>query len=467
MPIESSEKKRGKVAATILSIAGGTAIAAGLLRNFETIKDFFEPVVAILMPTPITITVDANTATATQLANSTAIHVTFTADLEGGKTDHSIKCRAAANGNEYTTSPDKQMQIIGGGSHQLSLDLEQENKVRPVPDHLNFRVICGDQESPSVVVKVTPPAPGVTPPPAASAVGPTPATAAAAPKPSAPEVVAPAIPAAPTLTGTVLSVDQERTLKPKDTFRECTNCPVMIVVPAGNFTMGSPSSDPERGSNEGPQHEVTIAKQFAVGLYELTFAEWDACVADGGCNGYKPESLFGAGGGGTWPAANVSWDDAKAYVAWIVKETGKTYRLLSESEYEYVTRAGTTTVYPWGDDIQLNGQAMAKCDGCGGIFDKHESVPVGSFPPNKFGLYDMVGNVAEWTEDCGFTNANGNYDGAPTDGSAWSSGACLSRVLRGGSWANHPNGVRSAARGSSVPDGRLGEGFRVARTLNQ
>ena len=134
---------------------------------------------------------------------------------------------------------------------------------------------------------------------------------------------------------------------------------------------------------------------------------------------------------------NVNWDDAKLYVAWLSQVTGKTYRLLSEAEYEYATRAGTTTAYPWGDDIKLNGQAMADCAGCGSKWDNSQTAPVGSFAPNKFGLYDMVGNVFEWTEDC----VHKNYGGAPPDGSAWlqaNAGDCTNRILRGGSWGGSP-----------------------------
>ena len=194
--------------------------------------------------------------------------------------------------------------------------------------------------------------------------------------------------------------------------------------------------------------------------YELTFADWDACVAAGGCNGYKPNDL--GWGRGQQPVINVSWDDAHAYVAWLSAVTGKTYRLLSEAEYEYATRAGTTTAYPWGDDI---GQNNANCDGCGSQWDGQQTAPVGSFAPNAFGLYDMVGNVFEWTEDCRHTN----YNGAPTDGSAWldaNDGDCTDHIVRGGSWANPPSSARSATRGWNTAVTRVfDEGFRVARTL--
>jgi formylglycine-generating enzyme required for sulfatase activity len=256
-----------------------------------------------------------------------------------------------------------------------------------------------------------------------------------------------------------LSAAQERALKPGDAFQECANCPKMMVMPAGSFTMGEPASEPFL-ANDGPQHRVTIARQFAVGQYELTFEQWDACVADGGCNGYRPADE--GWGGGPRPIINVSWTDAEAYVAWLAKKTGKPYRLPSESEYEYATRAGTTTVYPWGDDIKLNGQARANCLDCGSQWNGTQTAPVGSFPPNNFGLYDMVGNVFEWTEDCW----HGSYSGAPTDGSAWTSGDCREGVVRGGAWIFGTVFVHSAYRHWSSPGDRLSFlGFRVVRTL--
>ena len=158
---------------------------------------------------------------------------------------------------------------------------------------------------------------------------------------------------------------------------------------------------------------------------------------------------------------NVSWDHAKAYVAWLSKLTGKPYRLLTEAEYEYATRAGTQTAYPWGNAIGTNN---ANCDGCGSRWDDKQTAPVGSFAPNGFGLYDMVGNVYEWTEDC----YHDRYNGAPADGSAWTSGDCTFnlRVVRGGPWDFHSVFVRSANRSRVAASGRGGHlGFRVARTL--
>jgi formylglycine-generating enzyme required for sulfatase activity len=262
----------------------------------------------------------------------------------------------------------------------------------------------------------------------------------------------------------VLKAAKEQALKPGDSFKECAqDCPEMIVVPAGSFTMGSPPTEKGRYTSEGPQHTVTFSKPFAVSKYELTFADWDACVAGGGCNGYKPTDQ--GWGRAQQPVINVNWDDAQAYVAWLSQVTGKTYRLLSEAEYEYATRAGTTTTYPWGDDIKLNGTAMADCNGCGSKWDEQQTAPIGSFTPNKFGLYDVVGNVFEWSEDC----VHNNYNGAPTDGSAWlaaNGGDCTNRILRGGSWLNTPVFLRSAFRGWNSTDSRVYYfGFRVGRTL--
>ncbi len=254
-----------------------------------------------------------------------------------------------------------------------------------------------------------------------------------------------------------LSPEQERALRPKDTFKECTNCPEMVVVPAGSFTMGSPTSETGYDDNEGPQHAVTIARPFAVGKFDVTFDEWGACVAAGGCNGHRPRDQ--GWGRGRRPVIEVSWYDAKAYVTWLAKTTGKAYRLLSESEWEYAARAGTTTAYYWGNDIGTNN---ADCDGCGSQWDNKQTAPVGSFSPNPFGLYDMAGNVVQWVEDC----YHDNYDGAPADGLAWTSGDCKDRVVRGGWLYDDPRHLRSAFRGRLPPTGQYNSvGFRVGRTL--
>src|SRR6185312_17067818 len=213
----------------------------------------------------------------------------------------------------------------------------------------------------------------------------------------------------------ILTEAMERALKPGDSFKECEqDCPEMVVVPAGSLRMGGPASEsgPSWYALEIPQHQITIAKPFAVSKYELTFADWDACVIGGGCN--RDVAYDQGWGRGRQPVINVSWDDAEQYVTWLSRVTGKAYRLLSEAEYEYAERAGTMTTYPWGDDIRLKGEPMANCQGCGSKWDVKQAAPVGSFPPNKFGLYDMAGNVNEWTQDC----VHLNYNGAPVDGLA-------------------------------------------------
>jgi formylglycine-generating enzyme required for sulfatase activity len=258
----------------------------------------------------------------------------------------------------------------------------------------------------------------------------------------------------------VLTAEQEKekAAKPGSDFKECaTGCPTMIVVPAGKFTMGSPETEKDRSLSEGPQHEVTIAKPFAVGQTEVTFAEWDACVAAGAC----AKASDNTWGRGKQPVTNVSWDDAKEYVAWLSRITGEEYRLLTEAEWEYAARAGTTTAYSWGDEI---GKGNANCNGCGSQWDLKQPAPVGSFKPNAFGLYDMHGNVYERVED----PLHLSYEGAPTDGTAWLQGGDARwRVVRGGSWLNNPRDLRAAMRSGLATGGRdFNAGFRLARTLN-
>ncbi len=249
-----------------------------------------------------------------------------------------------------------------------------------------------------------------------------------------------------------------------ESFKDCPNCPEMVVAPAGSFSMGSPASEPERYDDEGPQHKVTIPKPFAVGRFAVTFAEWDACVADGGCGGYKPSDQ--GWGRDDRPVINVSWNDAQTYVTWLKKKTGKTYRLLTESEREYAARAGTTTPFWWGKSItpeqaNYNGTNIYAGGGEKGSY-REKTVPVKSFDPNPWGLYQVHGNVWEWVEDCW----RANYDGALTDGSAKTAGDCTSRVLRGGSWNNSPRYLRAARRDGINAAFRYSNlGFRVARTF--
>ena len=229
----------------------------------------------------------------------------------------------------------------------------------------------------------------------------------------------------------------------------------MIVIPAGSFTMGSPETEKGHRANESPQRSVMITKRFAVSNYDVTFADWDACVLVGGCTQID-DSGFGRG---TRPVINVSWSEAQQYVTWFSKMTGQLYRLLTEAEWEYAARAGTTTAYFWGDEI---GKNNANCSGCFSQWDNRQTAPVGLFAPNAFGLYDMAGNVWQWTEDC----FHDDYTGAPIDGSAWINVGCSRRVVRGGSWNNGPLILRSASRGRAATDSRDdGIGFRLGRTL--
>jgi formylglycine-generating enzyme required for sulfatase activity len=265
----------------------------------------------------------------------------------------------------------------------------------------------------------------------------------------------------------------------------CPFCPDMVVVPAGTFTMGSPENErlliknmERQPANEvsvlqdrvlrsitanfETQVRVSIAEPFAVGRFAVTFDQWDACVADGGCNGYKPDDK--GWGRGEHPVINVNWDDAKSYIAWLSRKTGKTYRLLSEAEREYVTRAGTTTPFWWGTTItpkqaNYNGNYVYP-GGSKGEY-RERTVPVGSFQSNPWGLYNVHGNVEEWTEDCWYADNKGN----PGNGRARTSGDCT-RATRGGSWHSEPEYLRSANRHSQSADYRGSVGFRLARVLS-
>ena len=251
-------------------------------------------------------------------------------------------------------------------------------------------------------------------------------------------------------------------------FQDCPECPQMVVVPAGSFMKGAPEE--EVGSNwfERPVHQVDFAAPFAIGAFEVTFEQWDACVAAGGCDGYEPEPVSVLRRGAdraNRPVQELSWHDAQAYVAWLSERTGEEYRLPTESEWEYAARAGTTTPFHFGETIstdQANYNGDAYGDGNAGEGRWH-STPVGSFPANLWGLHDVHGNVAEWTLDC---LLDGDYLGAPTDGSAWQTGDCSWRRLRGGHYGSYPNSVRSASRGTFPADYRLSAtGIRVVRVL--
>jgi formylglycine-generating enzyme required for sulfatase activity len=285
----------------------------------------------------------------------------------------------------------------------------------------------------------------------------------------------------------------DRCLKPKDFFRDCEHCPEMVVIPAGRFAMGSPNSDKDRFANEGPPHDVMIDAALAIGKFEITRGEFSAFVNETGYNAgdscwvdangrfsdTKGRSFRhpGFGQDDTHPAVCISWEDAKAYAAWLANKTGKGYRLLSEAEYEYAARAGTTTRYPFGNDpkklcsygngADLSLKGYSQFSSWTGVFACDDgyifTAPVGSFAPNSFGLYDMSGNVWEWVDDC----YHDGYSGAPTDGSTWISGNCDLRVVRGGAWNRVQRSFRSAYRSWNATDYRnWSYGFRVARALS-
>ena len=251
-------------------------------------------------------------------------------------------------------------------------------------------------------------------------------------------------------------ISQPQAVKPGAVFKDCDDCPEMVVIPTGSFLMGSPPNpeqDPFSNAkpvkisqdNEKPQHRVTI-QLFAIGKYEVTQEQWYAVM------GNNPSSNIGH----TLPVENISWDDAQLFVQKLSQKTGKKYRLSSEAEWEYAARGGSTTTYPWGNsESELHIYAWFYAIGNG-------THPVGLKKPNQFGLYDMIGNVWEWTQDCW----NLDYSGAPTEGSAWMSGDCSQRVLRGGFWISVPLLLRSAERGKSTSSNRFSyAGFRVARDL--
>lgn len=232
--------------------------------------------------------------------------------------------------------------------------------------------------------------------------------------------------------------------------------PEMVVIPAGSFRMGCVSGK-YCGEDEKPVHEVKI-DSFAMSKYEVTFEEYDAFTDATGRERADDEDW----GRGRRPVINVSWRDAVAYTHWLSDQTGETYRLPSEAEWEYAARAGTETMYSWGDNIGYN---RANCEVCGSRWDDEKTALVGSFEANRWGLYDMHGNVWEWVRDCW----NENYEGAPTDGSAWMFGDCNRHVFRGGSWYDKPRGLRSASRATFLFQDATGRtnflGFRVVRSF--
>ena len=289
--------------------------------------------------------------------------------------------------------------------------------------------------------------------------------------------------------------------RPGTVFQDCPDCPRMVVIPAGEFVMGSPASEAGRGVDEGPQRQVSIAL-FALGRSEVTVAEFRRFADESGyrteaerdaraqgCSGFiyadPAAGIPGSQALTSWrspglaqaeshPVLCVSWNDARAYAQWLTKKTGKRYRLPTEAEWEYSARAGSVTARYWGDDpgqacrfANVADQSRFQTWGFG---QKHEctdghyfTAPAGGYAPNRYGLYDMLGNAWEWTEDC----SNASYAGAPADGSAWLTGDCAQRVTRGGSWSTVPRFARSATRYKNNADHRDNlTGFRLARTLD-
>lgn len=255
-------------------------------------------------------------------------------------------------------------------------------------------------------------------------------------------------------------VEREVVVAPSKFFRDRLRTggegPQMIVIPDGSFRMGNLQGKNDK--DEIPIHSVQLNKPFALSRFEVNFDEYDAFAKATGRE--LPEDR--GWGRGRRPVINVSWEDAQAYAKWLSEQTGKRYRLPSEAEWEYATRAGSKTQYWWGDTI---GRGQANCDGCGSHWDNKQTAPVGSFKVNPFGLYDTAGNVWEWVEDCW----HGNYNDAPVDGRAWeeeNGGICGQRVIRGGSWDGGPRDLRSSDRSRTIADNRyLYLGFRLAQDL--
>lgn len=241
-----------------------------------------------------------------------------------------------------------------------------------------------------------------------------------------------------------------RCLAPAAAFQDCPTCPEMVVIPAGRFQMGS-----DGASDEQPVHPVTFRRPFAMSRTEVTFALWDQCVAERACT-HKPDDH--GWGRDDRPVIEISYNDiVREFLPWLSKRAGHRYRLPSEAEWEYAARAGTTTVYSWGDAV---GQGNANCDRCGSRWDNKTTAPVASFAANAFGLFDMHGNVWEWTADC----YEKSYKGAPADGRARAKNGCGNLVVRGGGWNDRPQYLRSAIRYGDPPGYRsIYVGLRLVR----
>jgi formylglycine-generating enzyme required for sulfatase activity len=252
--------------------------------------------------------------------------------------------------------------------------------------------------------------------------------------------------------GSASTVGAASAQTPGRTFRDCARCPEMIVLPGGEFMMGSPESEQGRQNDEGPRHRVTIARPFAMSRLEVTFDEYDACVDDGACDPIQDDLSWGRE---RRPAINVSYLNAQHYAGWLSEKTGERYFLPSEAEWEYAARAGTTTPWNTGSAIITDDANFANTFG--------KTVPAGSYPPNAFGLHDMHGNVSEWTQDC----IDAGYLAVPFDGSAATSGDCAKqRVARGGSYEGAHVELRSARRlGVQSARAYKDVGIRLVRAL--
>lgn len=265
------------------------------------------------------------------------------------------------------------------------------------------------------------------------------------------EASAPQSTAAPSASLASVIAPAALTFQPGQVLHDCANCPDMIVVAGGLYMMGSPANQTGRGRDEGPQREVSISS-FAIGKDEVTFAQWDACLAGGGCNGYSPPDH--GWGRGDHPVIGVSWNDARSYLQWLnaQKPDGPLYRLASEAEWEYAARAGTSGVYAFAGRLTTS-QAT---------FLMQRTTSAGAHAASRFGLFDMYGNAAEWVEDCYVAS----YNLAPIDGAPVEANRCARRVYRGGSYSDQPPALRATARRSAAPAQRLpGLGFRLARAL--
>lgn len=298
---------------------------------------------------------------------------------------------------------------------------------------------------------------------------------------------------------------QERAWKPAEVFRDCAECPQMVVIPAGEFRMGSLTSESARYADEEPTHIVRFSRPFALGRYEISVAEFRRFALDAdyetdleiradtlykgvpsqGCYAWDAsDRRWEWRRGRSWrspgfpqddrhPVTCVSWNDARAYAEWLSRKTGKRYRLASEAEWEYAARAGTPSARFWGDEAERACRHANVADRTLNRIlsrvDHHDcddgylyTAPIGTFQPNQFGIYDILGNLWEWVEDC----VNVNYESAPADGSAWARGDCSRRIVRGGGWFNDPRDVRSARRGNNHAFHRsINSGIRIARTL--